>query len=313
MGRAIGANTKVAGAFEVTPGTIPANGFFAMPIVSHTLGEERPLISSDLLGLGREAQDPIGDRATNAGDIVVPVDVRNFGRWLKLFFGPPAEVAGAGAEEVHTFTSGAASLPSMAIEVGAPEVPAYSTHYGIRGNQLKIGLSASGLLNATCSVIAIGETAPVAASVAGVPATLATTRFAQATGSITKDGAALASVVSADFTFSNGLDPVQTIKADGRIEDSDLGMVMMSGSLTVRFRDTVLLTAASTGAPCELDFGWTSGVHGLVFKVPRVFLPPTKRPVPGPKGIQATFNWQASGAMAPSVTAILTNDVAAYV
>ncbi len=316
MSRARGANAKAFGVFEATPGTIPAAGpaWFGVPFVSHTLGEERPLIASDLLGQGREMQDPTPDVATNDGDVVVPVDVRNFGHWMKLYFGAPASVAGTGGEEVHTFTSGAQTLPSMSLEVGAPEVPAYSTQYGLRGNQLKIGMSRSGLLNATCSLVGIGETAIATTSAAGGTATpsLLVTRFPQATGSVTKDGTQLGSVVSADFTYSNSLEKVETIKADGRIEDSDPGMVSMTGSVVVRFKDTVLATAASNGTPCELDFGWVSGPHSLVFKVPRVFLPAVKRPVSGPNGIQATFNWQASGASAASVVAVLTTDVVSY-
>lgn len=312
MARALGANAKVAGVFETTPGVTPTTGFFSIPLASHSLGEERPLIASDLLGLGREPQDPIADVATNTGDIVVPVDVRNIGHWLKLAFGNPTSAAGTGSEEVHTFSSGAAQLPSMSIEIGAPEVPAYSTQYGARLNQLKISLARSGLLNATCSLICIGETAPVNTTAMASPTALQVLRFAQATGSITKDGTPLASVVGADLTFSNNLEAVETIKADGRIEDSDPGMVMASGSLTVRFKDTVLMAAASSGTPCALSFGWTNGVHSLLFNLPRVFLPPAKRPISGPKGIQAQFNWQASGALAASMTAVLTNDVPSY-
>jgi hypothetical protein len=316
MGRARGANAKAFGIFETTPGVTPAAGvnWFGIPFVSHTLGEERPLIQSDLLGQGREMQDPTPDVATNDGDIVVPVDVRNFGHWLKLFFGNPATVAGTGGEEVHTFTSGASTLPSMSLEIGAPEVPAFSTHYGLRGNQLKISQARSGLLNATCSVIAIGESTPGATSAAGVSATatLPVTRFPQASGFVKKDGTQLGSVVKADFTYSNGLEKIETIKADGRIEDSDPGMVSMTGSVDVLFKDTTLLAAATAGTPCELDFGWAVSAHGLVFAVPRVFLPLVKRPISGPNGILASFNWNASGANGASVVATLTNDVASY-
>jgi len=316
MARARGANAKAFGVFETTTGTVPASGasWFGMPFVSHTLGEERPLIAADLLGLGREMQDPTPDVATNDGDMVVPVDVRNFAHMLKLFFGAPVTSADSDLFD-HVFTSGAASLPSMSIEIGAPEIPSYSVHRGARGNQLKIGMSRSGLLNATCSLVCIGETTPSGTSAAGGSATAALpiTRFPNATGFVKKDGAALGSVVAADFTFSNGLEKVETIQSDGRIEDSDPGMVQMSGSITVRFKDTTLLTAASAGDPIELDFGWAAaGGMGLVFAVPRVFLPPTKRPISGPNGIQAQFNWQASGAEAASVVATLTNDVASY-
>ncbi len=317
MARARGANAKAFGVFQNTPDMIPAGGpaWFGLPFVSHTLGEERPLIPSDLLGQGREMQDPTPDVATNDGDIVVPVDARNFGHWLRLAMGAPVSTGDAGDGYSHVFTSGAAALPVMAIEIGSPEVPAYSTHYGARLNQLKIAMSRSGLLNATCSLICIGESEHANASVAGVNATpsLAIQRFPQATGYVKKGGVALGGVVAADFTFSNGLEKIETIKADGRIEDSDPGMVGMTGSTTVRFADYSMLDAATSGEPIELDFGWSIGAFGLIFAVPRVFLPPVKRPISGPNGIQAQFNWQASGALGASVTATLTNDVAAYV
>lgn len=312
MGRARGSGAKLAGAFELTPGTTPANGFISLPFVSHTLGEERPLIASDLLGQGREPQDPTLDVATDVGDVVVPVDVRNFGYWLKLFFGAPVSATGSGGEEVHTFTSGAASLPSLSLEVGSPEVPSYSTHYGARGDKLKISMTRSGLLNATASLIAVGESAEAGASVAGVPTSNAVLRFGQATGAITKDGVALATVVSADFTYMNSLEAVEVIKADGRIADSDPGMTGLTGTITVKFDSLLLLNAATSGTPIAVTFGWTNGVHSLLFTVPRVFLPRPKKPISGPNGIQLDFAFQASGAGGHVCTAVLTNDVPSY-
>lgn len=316
MARARGLNAKAFGAFETTPGTVPVAGsnWFGIPFVSHSLGEERPLIPSDLLGQGREMQDPTPDVATNDGDIVVPVDVRNFGHWLRLFFGVPATTGSATDGYSHAFTSGANTLPSMSLEIGAPDVPAFSTNYGARGNQLRITQARSGLLNATCGLICIGETPIATNSAAGASATAAlpVTRFPQATGFVNRNGTPLGSVVGADFTYSNSLEKVETIKADGRIEDSDPGMVSMTGSITVRFKDTGLLDAATNGTPVDLDYGWATGDNGLAFSVPRVFLPRPKRPITGPNGIQAQFNWQASGALAASVVATLTNDVQSY-
>lgn len=316
MPRALGSNAKAFGAFEAVPGTPPAVGgaWFGLPFVSHNMGETRPLLPPDLLGQGREMQDPTPDVATNDGDFVVPVDVRNIGRWLKLAFGAPVDTAGQNGEEVHTFASGAATLPSMSIEVGAPEIPAFSTHRGCRLNQLKITQGRSGLLNATMSLIAIGETpiAAVSAANPGAVGAFPVTRFPNATGYVMKDGQQLGSVVGADITISNNLEKVETIQPDGRIEDSDPGMVEVSASVTVRFKDTVLYGAATNGTPMELDLGWVAGPHGLVFKMPRVFLPATKRPVTGPKGIQAQFNCAVSGANAAAVTAVLTNDVPSY-
>ena len=316
--RARGANTKAVFAFEAagTPGTIPAPSaaWRGFPLVTHNLGEERPLLADDTLGQGREIQDPTQDVATNVGDLVIPVDVRNFGYWLRLFFGAPTTTGTAGAGYDHVFTSGAASLPSASIEFGQPDVPSYSTQYGARGDKLKIGLARSGKLNATASLICQGETdIDVVSDGGNAPtAALPLLRFPQATGSIIYDGQQLGSVVGADFTYSNELEAIETIKADGRIEDADPGQCMFTGSLTVLFKDTALVALARANTPKQVSFGWTVGSNSLIFTAPRIFLPPVKRPVTGPKGIQQAFNFQGSGAGGHILTATLHNDVSGY-
>lgn len=316
-GRARGANARILTAFETGGvGVTPVAGFFLTPISSTTLGEERQLIDDDTLGLGREPQDPIQGEATNVGDVVVNVDARNFGRWLKLFFGNPVSADHGSIEDfrTHLFTSGAATLPSMSIEIGHPDltVPKYFTHYGVKGGTLAIQMQRTGLLKATMGMTAIGERDPAGATAAASPTTLPVVKFAQAAGQVKKGGVALGNVVSANLTFSNNLDPVDTIQPDGRIEDADPGNCTMTMALTVKFANMELLDAATSGDPIDLSFGWASGDFSLIFEVPRVFLPKTKRPIDGPAGIQAAFNCQGSGAGGHVVTATLVNDVESY-
>ena len=134
-------------------------------------------------------------------------------------------------------------------------------------------------------------------------------------GEIKRNGVQLGQVVSADFTYSNNLDKVETIKPDGRIEDADPGKVADTGSIVARFADTALLDQAAGGQPCELSFGWSIGPgKSLLITKHSVFLPRAKRPVSGPTGVQATFPWHASAdpTLNRSVTIVLTNDVAGY-
>ncbi len=138
----------MAAAFEASYGTPPASGYKRLPFVSSALGDEQNLIASDLLGYGREPQPPSHDVINNEGDVVVPVDLRNFGYWLKLLLGAPTSVDNSGVF-THTFVSSALVLPSMAIEIGMPEVPSYGMNFGLRANTMKLQLQQSGLLNAT--------------------------------------------------------------------------------------------------------------------------------------------------------------------
>lgn len=312
--RALGANALLHAAFEASYGVAPASGsYHRFPFVTSDVGDERPLEEDDLLGTGRESNDPTQGVNTNAGDLTVPVDARAFGHWLKLFFGVPqtTEVT-ADTAYAHVFTSGAAALPSMAIQVGHPEVPSYAMNTGMRGNTLKIGMQRGGKLNATLGLIGQKETA-AASSATGAATEIELTRFAQATGQVKRDGGQLGNVVSAEFTYSNNLDPVETIRPDGCIDGVDPGIAMMTGSIVVKFDSRALLDAAVAGEPVELSFGWRIDDETiLVFTLPRVFLPKAKTPITGPKGIQATFNFQASGADGHICSVSLTNDVESY-
>ncbi|WP_267395579.1 MULTISPECIES: phage tail tube protein [unclassified Sphingomonas] len=313
MGRPLGINAIMAAAVETTYGQTPAGTFYKLPFVSHALGEEQPLIEDDQLGFGREGLDPTYDVITNDGDIVVPVDLRGIGFWLRQTFGAPVTTGPTTGKYVHTFSSGASALPSTSIEIGSPDMPLYTMHYGAMVNQLKISLARSGMLNATLSMIAQGQIDPVAASAAGTLTARTGSRFAQATGSITVDGVAAGDIVSADVNYTNNLDKVEVIRADGRIGGIDPGVAKASGAISTRFSSRALLDKATSKAPVALTFGWTlTGGYSLVFTLSRVFLPKPKLPITGPKGIMADFNWQASGANGPQLTAVLTNDVTSY-
>ncbi len=428
MSRARGANATMAAAFEAVYGTPPASGYRKLPFVSSALGEEQNLIASDLLGLGREPLPPGRDVINNDGDVVVPVDLRNFGYWLRLLPGAPATAqgitasgyfdfsaqptanstitvggadwtftsSGATGDESnigvtlkdtliaavqgfnasataaleserytlntagtritvthktvgtsgnsvtltasstpasngtpsgtnrtggsatgpynHVFDSGALSLPSVAIEIGLPDVPSYGMNFGARANSMHIQIQRSGLLNATMALIAQGETKS-ASSGAGFPTEAVIERFSQFQGEIMRNGVPLGSIVSAEIDYSNSLDKVETIRSDGRIEDADPANVAVHGNIVVRFADTVLLDQAVNGSASELSFGWKiASDKQLHFVMHEVYLPKPKMPVQGPGGIQATFAYQAAKdpALQKTMTAVLVNDVTAY-
>ena len=312
MARPLGINAVMSAVNETTYGQTPAGTFYKLPFVSHGLGEEQNLIEDDQLGFGREGLDPTYDVINADGDLVVPVDTRGIGFWLRQTFGPPATTGPVGGKYTHVFTSGAASLPSTSIEVGQPDEPTYSLHYGAVVNSLKIALARSGMLNATLSMIGQGEAAPTTVSAAIGATAQRGSRFAQATGSITVDGAVAADIVSADVSYSNQLDKVEVIRNDGRIAGVDPGKAMTSGSVTARGPRGVLFTKSSTKVPAALSYGWTNAGFSLLFGLPRVWLPRTKRPISGPKGLQSSFNFQASGSEAAQLTVTLVNDVTSY-
>ena len=314
MARAQGARAQMALAFETTYGTPPASGFTRMPFASTTLGAEQPLLNSELLGYGRDPLAPIKDAVTADGDVVVPLDAAAFGFWLKAAFGAPSTSGTAPGPFTHEFQSGAWTLPSLSIETGMPEVPRFAMYSGCVLDQLSWQMQRSGLLTATARLVAQGETVGSSTG-AGTPAALELKRFGHFNGQVTRNGSALGNVVSADISYANNLDRIETIRSDGRIDGADPSIAALTGKIEVRFADSTLVTQAIDGDPCELEFGYSlpSG-ESFTFTVHAVYLPRPRIEISGPQGVQATFDWQAArdSVVGRMCTATLVNDVETY-
>ncbi len=319
MARAQGARALMALAFETTYGTPPASGFTRMPFASTSLGAEQPLLNSELLGYGRDPLAPIKDAVTADGDVVLPLDAEAFGFWLKAAFGAPTTSGTAPGPFTHEFQSGAWTLPSMSIETGMPEVPRYAMYSGCVLDQITWQMQRSGLLTATARLVAQGETVGTTTSAFGDPASppaaLELKRFGHFNGSITRNGTALGNVVSAEITYANNLDRIETIRSDGRIDGADPSIAALTGSIEVRFADSTLVSQAINGEACELEFGYSlpSG-ESLRLTVHAVYLPRPRIEISGPQGVQATFDWQAArdSVVGRMCTATLINDIEEY-
>ena len=87
-------------------------------------------------------------------------------------------------------------------------------NFGVRANSMKIQLQRSGLLNATMSLIAQGET-KAGSSGAGTPTEAVIERFSQFMGEIKRNGTTLGQIVSAELTYSNNLDKVEVEGVSG--------------------------------------------------------------------------------------------------
>jgi len=312
MARAQGARAQMALAFETTYGTPPAGGFTKMPFASTSLGSEQPLLNSELLGYGRDPLPPIKDAVTADGNVVVPIDAQAFGFWLKAAFGDPV-TTGVGPY-THEFRSGGWTLPSLSIETGMPEIPRFAMYSGCVLDTLSWQMQRSGLLTATASLVAQGENIATASS-AGTLTDLGLQRFGHFNGSITRNGAALGNIISAEITYANTLDRVETIRSDGRIDGADPSIAALTGRVEVRFADQVLVNQAINGDPCALEFAYVlpSG-ESLTLAAHAVYLPRPRIEISGPQGVQATFDWQAArdSTLGRMCTVALINGIEEY-
>lgn len=194
-----------------------------------------------------------------------------------------------------------------------PEVPRFAMYQGSVVNQMSFSMARAGLLNVTVGLMAQNERRDTVTEDAAA-AMPVLDRLGNWEGAIRRDTVLLGNVVSADFRYSNNLDRIETIRADGKIDGLDPSMAECGGSVTMRFADTTMLDQALAGGACDLNFVFTKGSYSLSWRAHSVFLEPARVPVPGPKGVQAAFTWKAAldSVTGRMTTVTLINDVATY-
>jgi hypothetical protein len=156
MARAYGANAQLLGKFETVYGTPPTGNYIKFPFVSSDLGSEQGLIASDLLGQGRDPSQPIRDVIRVEGNVVVPVDLRNFGHWLKALLGAPT-TTGTGLTRIPLHPARRA-CPALRWKSACRTCRSTFTEAGVRVNSAQLSFARSGAANATLNCIAQGET-----------------------------------------------------------------------------------------------------------------------------------------------------------
>lgn len=313
MVRPLGSRVRLALGFEPSYGVVPeSDKFWRVPFVSTTLGTEQSLVAEERFGSGRDAT-ALGREALEVdGDIVLPVDFRFLGIWLKALFGEPTTV-GSGPYS-HEFRSGGYSLPSMTLELGMQEMPRYASYLGVMANTFTLQMQRSGLVNATVGLIAQKEAVETFTLLAE-PVDMEVARFASFNGSVIRDGVSLGNLITAQLTYSNNLDRLETIRGWGEIDGAYPSFATLSGRLEARFSDDGLYQQALNGEPCELLFQLISGPFSLRWTAHEVYLSRPRLPVQGPAGIQASFDWHAvrDAAEDRTATILFTTDVEKFV
>ncbi|MGL4963185.1 MAG: phage tail tube protein [Inquilinus sp.] len=218
----------------------------------------------------------------------------------------------------HVWHSGASVLPSMSLETEHRDLALGDLRFyqrmGVGLNTLQIDRDRAGSVRATLGLIGQSESR-TAATAAGVPVQYPVDLYSQFQGSIRFDGEGTANLTGGNMAFGNNLDAVPVIDNDGMIGGLDPGATQLGFSLTGRLSTTRLKARADAGLASELQFGFRAPTNGaeVVFTAHQVQLPKPRYEIPGPGGIEVT--WDARGSRALTIGRALTvemfNDVAA--
>lgn len=231
--------------------------------------------------------------------------------------GSQGTVSGAhltGGVSTHVFTSGADDLLSLSIESQIPEVPQFAMVMGGKVDSIGWEMRRKGHLQATIKLVCQDEDIDTTTN-AGSPAELDYKRFSQFHGLVERNGATLANVSQARFAYMNNLDTIDGIRGDGLIEGADPTIRALTVQLTSRFASRALLDQAANGESCSIDLTLEiSATEKMAVAIPAMYLPLTRTPITGPKGLEVTFDAQGAqtddgGAMC---VITLTNHLGTY-
>ena len=111
-------------------------------------------------------------------------------------------------------------------------------------------------------------------------------------------------MVSAEITYANNLDRIETIRSDGRIDGADPSIAALTGRVEVRFADQVLVNQAIAGDPCELEFAYAlpSG-ESFTFTVHAVYLPRPRIEIPARRACRRPSTGRLPGTRASAACA----------
>lgn len=161
MARQTGALAALNAAFESVYGTPPGSGYRQLPFGPGTrLGASRPLLENELLGFGRDPLAPVLDAVMADGEIVVPMDVENWGVWLKAAFGQ-AVVAGTIAA-TGSIAFSAQPLANSTITINGTVFTFVAS--GATGNQVNIGANLAATMTALATALNASAVPGVAAA-----------------------------------------------------------------------------------------------------------------------------------------------------
>lgn len=217
----------------------------------------------------------------------------------------------------HVWLSGSGSLPTMAIEVGFPEliIPTFSRYNMVSVGEFNFAADLDGPADATVRVMAQNRSRS-GTTIDASPLSLDLDNFSQSRGIIEVGDTLISGVMSGNFAFNNTLDPLFTRREDALMDEATPTIVSCTGDITARLESgSAILALAEADEPTQVIYGYsTPRQWSLSLRMPRCIFSTPKEGIPGPGGVDMTFNWEGArdSSLGALLEATLINDVAGY-
>lgn len=289
---------------------------FRIPFNSNSLKATQNIGTPETITGYRNPVEPYDGQKDVSGNIVMPLDARNFGLMLKGLFGAPTTtVLESNKKNQHVFKVSDAQ-PSMTIEKEFSDIQKIEQFTGCKISKMEIDAEV-GNNETTVQMEFMGKDgAPAKTSIGTAAKMLDITRFNNTNATVKMDGEAVASARKMTLSIDGGLGG-DTFCLNGTASRTDIaeGIMSVTGAVTLLFQNMDAMQKAIDGVYSSLELVFTNKAgDSLSFLMPKVKFEKTSPEISGPKGITLEMNYHTFSANAAdsAITVTLINDVTAY-
>lgn len=298
------------------PGATPS-GERAYVRTSGLRGEIARIVDDTISGRRGRPAGVAGNKDVS-GTIQTHLAPQSAMRWLAHIIGMPA-TSGASAPYTHVYTvgSGATALPpGLTIEMDLGSTLGsnrYLRFSGLRVRQAQFQFGSSGFAQMNIDLLGADfslEATPLDSSLDDY----GHTAWSMFSAALSEGGNPIGNVQQLDLTWSNDLDEDTYVIGGGGIRgDLPEGFAAISGNLSTLFRDAALLNKAiastDTSLVLALANGTGDGSAGNEFfglEIPALRLAATTPEIQGPRGLRATYAFEAHAVGTAEIAASVT-------
>jgi hypothetical protein len=269
-----------------------AANFTSLPYTSFAINLTKDAFQDDTIRSDRRRQFNIHGNRIVGGDISVNLAANAFDDWIAsaLYSDWSTNVISDGVTE-----------KSFTVEQGQLDISQYSLYTGVKVNTWNVDVPVDGIVTSTFSVQ--GKDFAISGTTIDGTVTDPTISepFFHAGGTFTIDG--VESCISAvSLSVDNG-GTANYCLGDDSANNITVGLISVTGSLTVYFEDASIFTNFLNEATAVLDFTLTDGVNSLNFNLPKIKYNGADRTVDGQGPILVTAAFEAlSNAGGPVIT-----------
>lgn len=309
-------------AYQADAATTATTGWIDTPIYEVTPPADPGIQDDPLLGASMQNQrDPIqGVRELFNGmlKVTAPLDLAMMGHWLRMVFGAGTE-GGSTPNYTHTFGSGLVSMPYVTIQV-AWQSGDVGIYVGCLADMMSFNISKAAAYQQVELTFRVKSWSYATAVISdGTAATALTAlKLAKFVGIAKWAGTTMADLLDLTFTYSNNLEPYNTVSGDAFPLEFDTGIASISGTMRLRHKDRTFrqISIGDTAAALVTSFAYPADATNKLLQLTMANTRLTAQgpAVTGPGGIEESFNFRVEQtASVKAVVPLLKNATAGSV